>query len=80
MIIFEAYHKGGRKRMGNNGQDEDLAVAKVPDRVFTTFVEALAKATVDEELVARLRKTLLVDHSFGDKALKEAIFPEVFDL
>lgn len=66
--------------MGENGKNAELAVAEVPDRVFTTFVEALTKAEVDAELVARLRKTLLVDHSFGDRALREAIFPEVFDL
>lgn len=52
----------------------------VPAHVFESFLQALESNSASIELVARLRKTLLVDKVFTEKALKEAIFPETWDL
>lgn len=48
----------------------------VPTQVFEDFLHALADAGISVELIARLRKTLMVDKKFTERALKEAIFPE----
>lgn len=45
----------------------------VPAQVFETFLAALTGAGVSVELVARLRKTLLVDKKFTERVLKEAV-------
>ena len=52
----------------------------VPAHVFESFLQALEASGASAELVARLRKTLLVDKVFTDKAFKEALFPEPWDL
>lgn len=54
--------------------------SNVPAYVFQSFLQALEADGASAELVARLRKTLLVDKVFSDKALKEALFPETWDL
>lgn len=45
-----------------------------PTRVFEGFLDALSKNRIPEDTVARLRKTLITDKKFSDKALKDAIF------
>jgi len=49
---------------------------EVPTQVFEKFLEALGGADVSVELVDRLRKTLLEDKKFTERALKEAVFPK----
>ncbi len=48
----------------------------VPTQVFEKFLEDLESAAVSTELVARLRKVLLEDKTFTERALKEAIIAE----
>lgn len=48
----------------------------VPAQVFEKFLQALGGAGVSAELVARLRKTLLEDKMFTERALKEAVLAE----
>jgi tripartite-type tricarboxylate transporter receptor subunit TctC len=48
----------------------------VPAQVFEKFLQALRNASASAELVARLRKTLLEDKKFTERALKEAILVE----
>ena len=45
----------------------------VPTQVFEKFLQALGDSGALVELVARLRKTLLVDKAFTERALKEAV-------
>ena len=48
----------------------------VPVQVFEKFLQALREAGASAELVARLRKTLLEDKKFTERALKEAVLAE----
>ena len=48
----------------------------VPAQVFEKFLQALEGTGVSAELIARLRKTLLVDKAFTERALKEAVLAE----
>lgn len=48
----------------------------VPTQVFEGFLAALEKEGVSQEIVTRLKKTLIEEGKFGDKNLKAAIFPE----
>jgi len=48
----------------------------VPAQVFEKFFQALADAGVSAELIARLRKTLLDDKLFTERALKAAVLGE----
>lgn len=48
----------------------------VPTQVFEKFLEALGKAGASADLINRLRKTLLEDRKFTERALKEAVLPE----
>lgn len=48
----------------------------VPAQVFEKFLQALGGAGVSAELVARLRKTLLEEKMFTERALKEAVLAE----
>jgi hypothetical protein len=50
--------------------------ADVPAQVFEKFLQTLSDASTSTELVARLRKTLLEDKKFTERALKEAVLPE----
>lgn len=52
----------------------------VPAQVFRTYLEDLQAAGASEELVARLRKVLLIDKAYTERAINTAIFPEVWDL
>jgi len=66
--------------MTKTGEETTGAVSDVPRRVFTDFLDALVAKGIPTDIISRLRKTLLVDHRYSDKALKEAVFPETFDL
>jgi hypothetical protein len=48
----------------------------VPAQVFEKFLQALEVSGVSAELIARLRKTLLEDKTFTERALKEAVLGE----
>ncbi len=52
----------------------------VPVHVFESFLQSLEASGASTELVARLRKTLVVDKVYTDKAFKDALFPETWDL
>lgn len=45
-----------------------------PTRVFEGFLDALAKNGITEDIIGRLRKTLITEKKFSDKALRDAIF------
>jgi hypothetical protein len=51
-------------------------VSDVPAQIFEAFLKALPEAQIPEEIVSRLRKTLLEEIDLSDKALKCAIAPE----
>jgi len=48
----------------------------VPAQVFEKFLQDLRDAGASAELVARLRKALLEEKKFTERALKEAVLPE----
>ena len=48
----------------------------VPAEIFEKFLQALREAAVPDELVARLRKVLVVERTFTDRALKAAVLGE----
>ena len=48
----------------------------VPAQVFEKFLQALEGTGASAELVGRLRKTLLEDKTFTERALKEAVLTE----
>ena len=48
----------------------------VPKQVFEKFLATLSAAGQPPEVVARLRKTLVEDGSFGDRALRAALFTD----
>ena len=50
--------------------------ADVPTQVFESFLVALEKEGVAQEIIQRLKKTLIEESKFTDKHLKAAIFPE----
>jgi len=50
--------------------------ADVPAQVFEKFLQALGDASASAELIARLRKTLLDDKTFTERALKAAVLGE----
>jgi hypothetical protein len=48
----------------------------VPAQVFEKFLQALGGSAVSAELIARLRKVLLEDKTFTERALREAVLAE----
>ncbi len=48
----------------------------VPKQVFEKYLEALEGARVSSELITRLRKTLLDDKTYTERALKAAVLGE----
>jgi hypothetical protein len=48
----------------------------VPAHVFEKFLQAIEEAGVSPELVARLRKTLLEQGTFTERALQAAVLGE----
>ena len=57
---------------GGDGQPGDLGV---PAQVFRSFIEAVG-GDVPAEVAPRLRKTLIEDRIFTERALRAAIFGE----
>ncbi len=58
------------------GSPKKEETSDVPVLVFEKFLQALEEATVSAELIASLRKTLLEDKVFTERALKEAVLGE----
>jgi hypothetical protein len=58
------------------GSEPNMGTADIPTQVFEKFLQALNGAQLPADVVARLRKTLLQDKSFTERALKEAILSE----
>lgn len=52
------------------------ATADIPEQVFEKFLKALKDTSVSPELIIRLRKALLEDKAFTDRALKAAVLGE----
>lgn len=52
------------------------AATDIPAQVFEKFLGTLAAADTPPDVVARLRKALLEDKSFTERALREAVFGE----
>lgn len=50
--------------------------ADVPAQVFQSFLAALEKEGIDQEVIQRLKKTLIEDAKFSDKQLKSALFSD----
>jgi hypothetical protein len=48
----------------------------IPTQVFESFLTELASTEASSEMVARLRKTLLVDQVYTESALKAAVLGE----
>jgi hypothetical protein len=48
----------------------------VPTQVFEKFLEAVRDAKLSDELVSRLHKVLLEDHSVNEGALRVAVLGE----
>lgn len=51
-------------------------LSDVPTLVFDAFLEALKQAGASDELIIRLRKALLEEKKFTERALKDAVLPE----
>lgn len=49
----------------------------VPSQVFESFLEALRDTNVSPEVIDKLRRTLLEDKKYTERALKEAVLSEV---
>jgi len=52
------------------------ALPDVPGQVFLKFLETLKESGLPDELIARLRKTLVTDKTLTDRALKPAVLGE----
>jgi hypothetical protein len=52
------------------------AATDIPAQVFEKFLGTLAATDTPQDVVSRLRKTLLEDKSFTERALREAVFGE----
>ena len=57
-------------------QTTTIKSGDVPTRIFEEFLIALPDGPGKAELVNRLRKTLLSDRNFTDKALRSAVLGE----
>jgi hypothetical protein len=51
-------------------------IPEVPEQIFKKFLVALENAGLSVELIARLRKTLLEDKLFTERALREAVLTD----
>lgn len=54
--------------------EENNKIISVPQQVVGQFLEELKKQNVPEEVVNRLRKTIIEDGKFSVEALKVALF------
>jgi hypothetical protein len=52
------------------------AAVDIPARVFEKYLQALVEAKASPEVISRLRKTLLENKTFTERALREAVFGE----
>lgn len=50
--------------------------SEVPTQVFEKFLQVLREANMSAELVARLRKVVLEERTFTERALKAAVLGE----
>ena len=50
--------------------------SEVPTQVFEKFLQVLGEANISAELVARLRKVVLEERTFTERALKAAVLGE----
>ena len=50
--------------------------SEVPTQVFEKFLQVLGEANMSAELVAQLRKVLLEERTFTERALKAAVLGE----
>ena len=66
---------GPMTTLSTNGKGRD-----VPAQIFEEFLKALEADGASPELITRLRKTLLENKTFTDRALKAAVFGEEFPL
>ena len=62
--------------MTTEPRSDEAGMPDVPAQVFEEFLQALGSTGAPVELVGRLRKTLLEDKRFTERALKEAVLPE----
>lgn len=53
-----------------------VALSDVPGQVFAKFLETLKESGLPEEVIARLRKTLVTERALTDRALKAAVLGE----
>lgn len=53
----------------------DNKIISVPQQVFDQFLKELETQKAPEEVVARLRKTLVENEQISVEALKTALFP-----
>jgi hypothetical protein len=63
----------GRMRMSTESEQKQMP--DVPKQVFEKFLHSLGEVGASVELIDRLRKTLLEDNKFTERALKEAVLP-----
>ena len=54
----------------------DDKMMNVPQQVFDQFLKALKEQKVPEEIIARLRKTLIDNEQTSVEALKAALFSD----
>ena len=52
----------------------DSTQTDVPAQVFEDFIGTLSTGKISEDVIARLRQTLLTDKKFTDAALRAAVF------
>jgi len=57
-------------------KQKQIDTTSVPDRVFEAFLTRLTDAGTPEDVIARLRKTLLEDRKLIDRALRQAVLPD----
>ena len=51
-------------------------LADVPAQAFEAFLAAASEANIPHDVIARLRKVLLQDQHFTERALSAALFPD----
>lgn len=62
--------------MKNERSDESSTSPDMPRRVFERFLADLAAANQPPDVIARLREALIEQSSFGEKALRAALFSD----
>ena len=49
---------------------------EVSERIFSAFLDKLSEANYPADVIDRMRKSLLQDKKFTEKAMREALFPK----